>query len=355
MPRSSKKTAISSQQKLITAVRRPFAAAVTRTKSFMARRPHRSFRLTRRRDYTRSLQLPGFFGFTRIVNKTLLQHRKIFLLLIAVYAVLTAVLVGMGSQESYATLTSTLQETGGEIFQGNFAEVGKAGLLFASIAASGLSATPTDVQQIYSVIIGLMVWLVTVWILRNTMAGHKVKLRDGVYSAGAPIISTFLVGLLFVVQLLPLGIAVLAYAAAEGSGLLAGGVATMLFWFAAALLAVMSLYWITSTFFAMIIVTLPGMYPMQAVKTAGDMMVGRRLRVLLRILWMLLCIAVAWLVVLIPFILLDSGLKQLWTQIQWVPIIPVVLLLLGVGSVVWGASYVYLLYRRVVDDDAKPA
>jgi len=84
-------------------------------------------------------------------------------------------------------------------------------------------------------------------------------------------------------------------------------------------------------------------------------MVGRRLRVLLRILWMLLCIAVAWLVVLIPFILLDSGLKQLWTQIQWVPIIPVVLLLLGVGSVVWGASYVYLLYRRVVDDDAKPA
>lgn len=321
----------------------------------MSRRPHRSFRLTKRRDYNRSLKLPGYFAFTRTVNKTLLKHRRIFLLLAVVYALLSAVLIGIGSQETYLTLTSTLKDTGAEVFQGNFAQLGQAGLLFVSIAGGGLTATPTEAQQIYTVILGLMIWLVTVWLLRNLLAGHKVCLRDGLYSAGSPIIATFLVGLLLVVQLLPLGLAVIGYSAASSSGLLAGGVEAMLFWFAAALLTIMSLYWITSTFFAMIIVTLPGMYPVKALRTAGDMVVGRRLRILLRILWMMLCIGVAWLIVLIPFILLDSGLKQLWTQIEWIPIVPVVLLVLGVTSIIWSASYVYLLYRRVVDDDAKPA
>ena len=346
MPRSSKLTA---------KLKRPFVSLKTHVQGFMARRPHRSFQLTRRRDYHRSLQLPGFLGFTGIVNKMLWSHRKTFIILIAIYAVLTTVLIGIGSQDNYATLTSTLQDTGSEVFEGNFAELGKAGLLFVSIAGSGLTEAPSDSQQIYTVIIGLMVWLVTVWLLRNMLAGHKVRLRDGMYSAGAPIVSTFLVGLLMIVQLLPLGLAVIGYSAATASGLLAGGVEAMLFWFAAALLTVLSLYWITSTFFAMIIVTLPGMYPMKAIKAAGDMVVGRRLRILLRLLWMVLCIGVAWVVVLIPLILIDSGIKHFWTQIDWVPIIPVALLLLGVASVVWGASYVYLLYRRVVDDDAKPA
>jgi len=192
-------------------------------------------------------------------------------------------------------------------------------------------------------------------LLRNLLAGHKVRLRDGIYSAGAPIIPTFMVGLVMIVQLLPLGIAALGYSAASASGLLDGGVEAMLFWFAAALLTIMSLYWVTSTFFAMVIVTLPGMYPGRALKTAGDMVIGRRLRILTRVVWMFACIGVAWALILIPVILIDSGLKQLWTQIEWIPIVPTVLTVLGVSSIVWSASYIYLLYRRVVDDDAKPA
>ena len=333
----------------------PLRTMVAATNRFLARRPHRSFRLTRRRDYSRSLKMPGYIAFTKFVNVTLWKYRKLFILLAVVYAVLSAVLIGIGSQDTYSTLTSTLQDTGSEVLEGNLAELKKAGLLFVSIAGSGLTTTPTEVQQVYTVILGLMIWLVTIWLLRNLLAGYKVRLRDGIYSAGAPIVATFLVALVMVVQLIPLGIAVLGYSAATASGLLSGGVEAMLFWFAAALLAILSLYWVTSTFFAMIIVTLPGMYPVKALKTAGDMVVGRRLRILMRVIWMFGCIGVAWVLVLIPFILIDSGLKHLWMQIEWIPIIPTVLMVLGVASVVWSASYIYLLYRRVVDDDAKPA
>lgn len=355
MPKNFKKAIVAKNKKAKAIAIKPIKAIKKTSDTYLARRPHRSFRRTRRRDYQRSLKLPGYFAFTRMVNKSLLSHKKTFIGLAVLYAILTAILVGIGSQDTYATLTSTLQQTGSDIFKGNLGQIGQAALLFVSIGSTGLSGTPTEAQQIFIIVIGLLVWLTTVWLHRNFNAGHAVRLRDGLYNAGAPIISTLVIAIVFALQLIPLALAIIGYAAASTSGLLAGGVAAMLFWFAAALLAMVSLYWITSTFFALIVVTLPGMYPGQALKTAGDMMVGRRLRVLLRILWMLVCMFIIAAIVLIPFILIDTILSNVWPAVSTIPIIPVVLMLVSVVVFIWAASYIYLLYRKVIDDDAKPA
>lgn len=354
MPNISKKKTLSQKERFVIAVKRPFVAIRIRVHGFMARRPHRSFRLTRRRDYVRSLQLPGYIAFTRSVNTSIWKHKKVFIWLAVVYAVLTTILVGIGSQDMYTSLLTTLQNTGSDIFQGNVGQVGQATLLLASISLSGFTSAPTESQQIYLVLLGLLVWLTTVWLLRNLLAGHRVKMRDGLYSAGSPIVATFIVTLVMIVQLIPLGIAVIAYSAASSTGLLAGGVAAMVFWFAAVLLVVLSLYWITSTFFAAIIVTLPGMYPIKALKIAGDMMVGRRLRILFRILWMFGVIFVTGAIIMIPVILIDTGLIHLWSFMTNVPVVPVALMIFGVVTFIWSAGYIYLLYRKVVDDDAKP-
>ena len=343
MPQNSKKKALSKPQQI--------RAAVT---AYMARRPHRSFKISNARDYRRSLKLPGYIAFTQTVNKALWKYRKTFISLALIYAALTIVLIGIGSQASYSSLSSTLQDTGTELFQGNFNEFGKAVILFASIGTSGLNGEATEAQQIYVVVLALLVWLTTVWLLRNLLAGHKVKLRDGLYNAGSPIVATALVVGVFVLQLIPLGLAILGYSAADSTGLLITGVEAMLFWFAAIFLTVVSLYWVTSTFFALIIVTLPGMYPWKALRAAGDMLVGRRLRVLLRILWMFGAIIVAGAVVLIPVILITSGLTKVWPVVDSVPIVPATLMLFSVAAFVWGAAYIYMLYRKVVDDDAKP-
>lgn len=341
---------------LAAAIKRPFVALYNRNKAFLARRPHRSFRLTRRRDYARSLQLPGYWSFTHYVRKTLLAERKTFLRLALAYAVITALMVGIASQDTYSTITDTLRDTGSEIFEGNVGEISKVGVLFLTAVTGGISQTLSEAQQIYTILIALMTWLTTVWLLRNILAGHKVKVRDGLYSAGSPILSTFIVAVVLIIQLLPLAIALIGYTAAVTSGLLSGGgIPAMLFWCAVALLAVLSLYWITSTFIALVIVTLPGMYPFVALKTAGDLVIGRRVRILLRILWMLLGIIVTWAVVMIPVILFDTWLKGLWPDISWLPIIPVVLLIMSSLTIVWAASYIYLLYRRIVADDAAPA
>lgn len=342
-------------KKPITIIKKPINKIKKRYDSFLKRRPHRSFRRTRRRDYVRSLKLPGYISFTIYVYKTIWNNKKVFGFLALLYAILTAILVGIASQEIYSTLTGAIDTTSGDLFSSAIGEIGKASLLFVTSATGGLSQSMTESQQIYAGIISLLTWMTSVWLLRNILAGHKVKMRDGLYSAGAPIISTFIVALVFIIQLLPLALALIGYSAASATGLLSGGVEAMLFWIAAGLLALLSLYWSTSTFFALVIVTLPGMYPFNALRTAGDMVVGRRLRILLRLLWMIIITVISWAIIMIPIIILDSWLKSLWSAIDWVPTIPIVLLILSTLTIIWISSYIYLFYRKVVADDAAPA
>jgi len=323
-----------------------------RVTSYLDGRTHRSFRRSKRRDYVKELKLPGYIKFTTYVSKTVWSNRKIFILLGVVYAVITLLLVGLASQDLYNTMSSTITQTSGDLFGGGLGQVGKAGLLFLTTATGGISQNLTEAQQIYAGLILLLAWMTTVWLLRNILAGHKVKLRDGLYNAGAPIVSTFVVAIVFIVQLLPLGLALIAYSAASATGLLNGGVEAMLFWIAFGLLTLLSLYWITSTFFALVMVTLPGMYPIRAIKTANDLVLGRRFRLLLRLIWMFVMVLLIWTLVMIPIIMIDMWVKDAWSAISWFPTIPLLLLILSTITVVWVSSYVYLLYRKVVDDES---
>lgn len=352
MPTSSKKTKKSPAKNAVKQswIRRAVLAQKERMANFMARRPHRSFRMTRRRDYVRPLALPGNISFTNEVTRTLWKYKKIFLILAVIYAILYGLLVGIQSQESYSSISDSLQEAGNEVYDGNWSAVGQAALLTLSVAATGLNAESTEAQQLFSVLVFLMVWLTTVWLLRNLLAGHKVKVRDGLYNSASPLFAMVIIALIIAVQLIPVAIAFVGYNAALGTGLIAsGGAGAMLFWIGAGLLSLLSLFWITSSLFAMIIVTIPGMYPLQAMRTAGDMVLGRRIKILLRWAWMALVLAIAWAVVIIPIILLDMLIKSLWPATAWVPIVPVAGLLMAAASTVWVSAYVYLLYRKVVD------
>jgi len=319
------------------------------------RRPHRSFKRTMRRDYIRPLHLPGYWSFTNHVRRTLMNNRRLFFSLTALYALLTVTLVGIASQAAYTNLSDTLHNAGSDIFGGNWDAIGKAGLLLGAAVTGGFNAPLTSTQQVYAVLLVLMTWLTTVWLLRALLSGSRPKLRDALYNATAPLLSTFIVGIVAVIQLLPVALAAAGVAAAVATGLLNNGVEAMVFWTVVLLLVVLALYWVTSTFIALVVVTLPGMYPLEAIKIAGDLVIGRRLRILLRILWLLFTVALGWVSVMIPIILLDSWLKGMFTNLTGVPVVPISMLIMGSVSVVWAAAYVYLFYRKVVDDDAAPA
>lgn len=311
---------------------------------------HRSFRISKRRYYKQELNLPGYIAFTRYVGRTILSSKRMFAGLTLVYALLTLLLVGMASQELYNNISDSLRQTSGDIFSGAVGQVGEATLLLLTGVTGGITQNLSESQQIFATLILLLTWLSTVWVLRNKLSGNKFSLRDALYNSAAPLISTLLVGLLALLQMLPFALGLIVYSAASISGLLNNGIEAMLVWAGITLLTVLSLYWLTSTFMSLIVVTLPGMYPMQAIKTGSQLVRGRRLRILYRLLWMAMLIAISWLVVLIPIIMFDTWIKGVWPAINWLPLVPVALLVASSVTVIWGASYIYLLYRKIVDD-----
>ena len=323
-----------------------------RRKAFMEKRPHRSFVRTRRRDYKRELHLPGYVSFTVEVARSLWREKKIFVWVVITFAIFSAALVGIGSQEVYAQLSNFIKTGEESVLNGLWGEVTKSSILIFSAVTGSLQEAPTVLQQVYNALLLLFTWLTAVWLWRAIRTGARPRFRDGLYNAGAPIIPTILVGLVAILQLVPASLAVIGYGAASGSEILSNGVEAMVFWSVAALLVLLSAYWLTSTALALVVITLPGMYPVKALRAAGDLVTGRRVRVLLRIAWLGLTVVLAWAVVMIPFVMLEGWLSSKFVIMTQLPIIPVLLLCFSSATVVWVASYIYLLYRKLVNDNA---
>lgn len=318
-----------------------------RISNFLERRPHRSFKPTPRRDLPKYPSLPGYVAFTTYCLKVTKQYRGALSGLLLLYVVATVALVGLTSQSQYVELTDSFSELTPELFGGKFEAGEKAFGLFAAAVTGGLNEPLGEVQQLYLALLGIISWLTVVWYLRYRLNGNDITLRDALYNSGSPFVATVVIALFIVLQSIPAALAVIAYSSALGAGALTGGVESMVFAVAAGLLVILSLYWVTSSFFSAIIVTIPGTYPMQAIKMGGDLVLGRRLSIMLRLLWLALILLLLWAVVLIPAILLADAIK-----VDWLPLVPVTIQLLSAASVIFGAVYVYLLYRKMIDEPA---
>ncbi len=325
-----------------------------RVYDFLNRRPHRSFRRTRRRDYSRSLKIPGYFSFTHQVNKIIRKNWKIFLPIIIIYSLIMISIGAITSQETYDTIGGLVTGSTNDLFGGGLGKLAQAGLLVISSFGADPTSLNTE-QQFYMAVSLIFSWLTTVWLLREILMNRRPRLRDGLYNSGAPILSTILVLIVLLIQLLPIGVMALIFAGLSAIDFMGSGFGRMIVGVLSAMVVAMVLYWISSTIIALVVVTLPGMYPMQALKASGDLIVGRRLRVMYRLVWGMLRVMLTWLVVMIIVVLLERQLSSWWEWFAKIPVVPYVGALMTAWAVVWFASYVYLLYRRVVDDDAKPA
>ncbi len=362
--KSTRKTTVSNKKKLakkntITKKswlhnrKRDFQNLNQQRQRFLRRRPHRSFRMTRRRDYTRTLKISGYWALTAEVIRLLWRHKKTFLALVLLFVVLTLLFSNAMSQDTYQQLQDLMNTAEDNGFSGVTTTIG----LFSGVAMSYLTgaATTDTSRQVIGTLLGLFAWLTTIWLVRAISAGQKPKMRDGLYSSGSPVIALLMLLFVMIIQAVPAAVALIVYGALDASGMLQQTPILMLAGGATALIATMSLYWIVSTFFAMVVVTLPGVYPFRALRLSGDIVTGRRIRVLLRFAWAVVVAALIWFVVLIPVILLDGALKDALPELSWLPIVPVAGLVLVYFSVVFFATYSYLFYRKVVESDSQPA
>jgi hypothetical protein len=313
---------------------------------------HKSFKRSYREDYLRKTELPGLMSHAHATFRIIFGNLRLFLPLIMLIVIANIILVGLMTEESYNTFKDALDETNENLTQGQLGNLGKAGLLLiGTITTGGLTRGMGEVQQVFMIFLLIVTWLVTIYLTRHILAKHEIKLRDGLYNALTPFISTFCVlGIVFL-DLIPIFIVVVTYSAAIATEFLATPFYALVYFIFAMLLILLSAYLLSGSLMAMIAVTAPGLYPMTAMNTASDIVAGRRIRFIIRILFVFLVLALCWIVVMLPIILIDSALKA---NIEWLSSIPFVsffLLFMTVFSTVYIAVYFYLFYRKLLDMD----
>lgn len=326
-------------------------------------RLHQSFKRSYREDYVRDLEVPGLLYHAMSAFKIIFTHKKIFFGLVILATFLNIIFVGILSEDTYVNFQNALdasvaedqsEDDMGNQFGERFGNFAKAGMVLTStIFTGGLNQGMTEVQQVFAIIIFLILWLTTIYLLRHILAGHKPKLRDGLYNAMTPILSTGCVLIVAFIQAIPLMLAIVLHSTAVSTNFLSTPFYALIFFIFAGLMTIFSIYLLSSTVIALIAVTIPGIYPMSALKTASDLMAGRRIRLIIRIIYMFFVLILVWAIVAIPIILLDFWLKSSFDWLEGTPIVPFVLLFLFCFSVVYIATYMYLFYRRVLVYDNK--
>ena len=286
--------------------------------------------------------------FTREVLATLWREKTLFGRLFLLTTVAALLLFGSTQQDQYVTTTDALDEYAAQLTDEGFNSTVHFGVLLATAATGGLNTTLSETQKVYFTLLYVLVCLVTVWLLRHRLADVKVVLRDGLYNAGAPIVAIIALFFVGVLQLIPMAFGVIIYSAAVTSGILNGPLETGLFAVLAIALAIVSFYFLTTTLIATIIATNPGTYPLAALRAAKKVVAGHRARFIMHLFWLALTLVVLWAIALVPAVLLDSWLHQ-----TWLPIVVFSIQVLMAFSVIFAATYVYLLYRKMIDEPAK--
>lgn len=312
---------------------------VRKAKDYQSRRPHRTFYLTNKGQSSRNIKMRGYFSFIGEVYSFLRDNAWLFTKFMLVYAGLSILIVGLMNQEAFNEFRNSLDKSGVEAWI-------KWPSLFSQAITNGDRALDPG-QTILSAALLIYGWLTVVWLTRQRINGKKVNLRDGIYNSGGSIMSMVVIFSIIALQVVPAGLAFAAYNSMTAVGIINSGIQieNMAAWCAMFLIIILTLYWMVTSFIALIISSLPGMYPLTAMRAAGDLVVGRRAKILLRLVVMMIPIAVIWLAILTPAILLDSALK-----LTWQPLVPIVVLILSTITLLWCSSYIYILYRKLVDD-----
>ena len=322
----------------------PFVILYKRLRANRNASSHKSFIRTKRRDKIKIPKLEGYMAFPWYVAGVLWTKKWVYIRFILTYLLLSAIIFGT-MQITNITTVNDLIDTAGQATGSVLDPALRAVVTVGSALGGALNANLSDVQYLVVSVLYIFTALAVAWLLRQQLAGRPVKVRDGLYSAGAPILALFVLVVIGLLQVIPAALATLVYMTANSGGILAGGIETAMFAVALLLVLVLTLYFMTTTVFAMFIATIPGTYPLKAYRTARQIVAGQRLRLLLRILWGAVIILLFWFVVLIPVVIITNSLGGHNTIV-----IPLAIQFMGGFSVIYGTAYAYLLYRRMIDD-----
>jgi len=281
--------------------------------------------------------LPTIAGAFRLFWRSLAvlkRHWQLFLNILLFYAILNLLLVhGLASNGELGSLKTTIDS----VFKGSGGQLGGGLTLFVYLLGGSSSSNSANANAgVYQTLLIVLASLSLIWSLRQVYTNQKVRARDGYYRGIYPLIPFILVLLVIGLQLLPLILGGFLYSTVISNGIAVYAVEKILWALLFFLLALLSLYMISSSVFALYVVTLPDMTPLKALKSARELVRNRRWAILRKLIFLPIALVVLAAVIMVPAIIF------LTTVAEWLYFI---LTIIGLAVI---HSYMYALYRELL-------
>jgi hypothetical protein len=274
----------------------------------------------------------SFILFAHALNH-LWRHKKIFGSILLIYFLLYFVFVkGLATSFQLNETRELLDNSLGDQLGG----VATASALFGALLGTA-GSTAGEAASVYQLALLVLFSLVIVWTLRQTYEKSKtIKLSDAFYKSSYPMVPYLLVGLVLLLQMIPMLLAISIYGVVVANGIAVGMIEQIL-WLCACTVGVgVSVYFLSSSIFASYIVTLPDMTPRRALRSARQLVRFRRWSLIRKILFLPVILLLVIAVIFLPLVL-------------YVPVIAEVLFLVVSLSLVFVMhSYFYVLYRELL-------
>lgn len=293
--------------------------------------PHKTFRLSRKTS-VKPKPLPGVRQLIKDPIVLMKNNKKLFFGLIVVYALLVFALTkGLGSAFDIVQTKQEFQSYLGE--DGQSLQTSYA--LFSYLLGS-FNGQLSDVAGTYQLFITVIVILATIWLCRQLFAGEKPAVRDMFYKGMYPLIPFILVLIVISLQLLPAVVGNFIFSTVLQQGLAISFLERFLWFLLLIATLLISLYMVLSSVFALNIVTLPDVRPMQALRSARDLVLHRRIGIFARILIVPIVGFVLAVAIFVPLIMVAPVLVE-----------PLFLIATCFG-LVFMTTYMYNFYRLLL-------
>jgi len=276
-----------------------------------------------------SRPLPAVWTLTMTAARLLRSHLKLLTGITLLYGLLNLVLVqALTIGTSVSSLESQLNHLG------KFSSSLVVFVDFVGTVGNG-SGDASTAYHLFLLLVGSMA---VIWALRQIVAGSRITVRDAYYRGMYPLVPFVLVLCVVGLQLLPLLIGGTLYSAMITNGIAINFIEKLISAVIFGLLALTSFYMLSSSLFALYIVTLPDMTPLKALRSARELVRHRRWLTLRKVLFLPVLLFLVGAVIMLPVIVLLAPLATWLFFALTVFALPTV------------HAYMYTLYRELLNE-----
>lgn len=224
--------------------------------------------------------LPSAWRLFGRTYKFFITNWKIIGGITLVYAICYFLLVRAVPQVDLSEYKSTIDD-----LVGNGSQAIKT-LSLAGLALASVGTSASQLQVLYGLVLMVVFSLAVIWTVRHITAKKQFNLRDSFYRSQTPLVPYLaLIGLISI-QLIPLAIGSLIYSIITAQHIAINAWENLFFLVVWLGLSLTSIYWLVNSLMATYAVTLPGMYPLAALKATRQLVRHRRWFLLRKILFL---------------------------------------------------------------------